>query len=47
MFIDSLVEFIDSLEDILIAAVTSMQGFMQDNIIGSHTCFYGHMDVNC
>ena len=23
------------------------QGFMQDNIIASHTCFGGHMDVNC
>ena len=23
------------------------QGFMQDNIIVSHTCFGGHMDVNC
>ena len=22
-------------------------GFMQDNIIASHTCFGGHMDVNC
>ena len=23
------------------------QGFMQDKIIASHTCFGGHMDVNC
>ena len=23
------------------------QGFMQDTIIASHTCFGGHMDVNC
>ena len=23
------------------------QGFMQDNIIASHTCFGGHMEVNC
>ena len=23
------------------------QGFMQDQIIASHTCFSGHMDVNC
>ena len=23
------------------------QGFMQDNIFASHTCFGGHMDVNC
>ena len=22
-------------------------GFMQDQIIASHTCFGGHMDVNC
>ena len=22
-------------------------GFMQDKIIASHTCFGGHMDVNC
>ncbi|KAK2182667.1 hypothetical protein NP493_341g01000 [Ridgeia piscesae] len=22
-------------------------GFMQDHIIASHTCFGGHMDVNC
>ena len=25
----------------------SGQGFMQDKIIASHTCFGGHMDVNC
>ena len=24
-----------------------IQGFLQDNIIASHTCFGGHMDVNC
>ena len=23
------------------------QGFMQDQIIASHTCFGGHIDVNC
>ena len=23
------------------------QGFMQDKIIATHTCFGGHMDVNC
>ena len=23
------------------------QGFMQDHIIASHTCFGGQMDVNC
>ena len=23
------------------------QGFMQDQIIASHTCFGGHVDVNC
>ena len=29
-------------------AVLSRQGFMQDQIIASHTCFGGHfMDVNC
>ena len=27
--------------------ITAYQGFMQDNIIASHTCFGGHMDVNC
>ena len=27
--------------------VTRCQGFMQDKIIASHTCFGGHMDVNC
>ena len=26
---------------------SARQGFMQDNIITSHTCFGGHMDVNC
>ena len=25
---------------------TDMQGFMQDQIIASNTCFGGHMDVN-
>ena len=24
-----------------------LQGFMQDKIITCHTCFGGHMDVNC
>ena len=27
--------------------VTYRQGFMQDKIIASHTCFGGHMNVNC
>ena len=27
--------------------ITDNQGFMQDKIIASHTCFGGHMDVNC
>ena len=27
--------------------VANHQGFMQDKIIASHTCFGGHMDVNC
>ena len=27
--------------------IQSQQGFMQDQIIASHTCFGGHMDVNC
>ena len=27
--------------------VCSKQGFMHDKIIASHTCFGGHMDVNC
>ena len=26
---------------------TYMEGFMQDKIIASYTCFGGHMDVNC
>ena len=26
---------------------TYIQGFMQDKIIASHTCFGRHMDVNC
>ena len=26
--------------------VAQLQGFMQDKIIASHTCFGGHMDVN-
>ena len=25
----------------------TLQDFMQDKIIASHTCFDGHMDVNC
>ena len=25
----------------------NVQGFMQDQIIASHTCFGGHVDVNC
>ena len=29
------------------ATVIGVQGFMQDNIIASYTCFVGHMDVNC
>ena len=24
-----------------------VQGFVQDQIVVSHTCFGGHMDVNC
>ena len=24
-----------------------VEGYMQDKIIASHTCFGGHMDVNC
>ena len=27
--------------------VHEAQGFMQDKIIASHTCFGGHVDVNC
>ena len=27
--------------------VSRDQGFTQDQIIASHTCFGGHMDVNC
>ena len=27
--------------------VSGGQGFIQDQIIASHTCFGGHMDVNC
>ena len=27
--------------------VESSQGFMQDQIIASYTCFGGRMDVNC
>ena len=26
---------------------SSKQGFMHDKIIASHTCFGGHMGVNC
>ena len=29
------------------ALYCGVQGFMQDTIIASHTCFGGHMDVNC
>ena len=29
------------------SCVETKQGFMQDKIIASHTCFGGHMDVNC
>ena len=25
----------------------NFQGFMQDQIIASHTCFGGHVDINC
>ena len=28
-------------------STVTLQGFMQDKIIASHTCFGGHMDVNC
>ena len=28
------------------SVIMSMQGFMQDQIIASHTCFGEHMDVN-
>ena len=27
--------------------VAGHQGFMQDTIVASHTCFGGYMDVNC
>ena len=27
--------------------VLCLQGFMQDEIIARHTCFGGHVDVNC
>ena len=30
-----------------IKVLPQCQGFMQDKIIASHTCFGGHMDVNC
>ena len=30
-----------------IGLICTVQGFMQDKIIASHTCFGGHMDVNC
>ena len=33
-----------NLNDVVIG---DSQGFMQDKIIASHTCFVGHMDVNC
>ena len=32
---------------ILFIQVLQDQGFMQDQIIASHTCFGGHLDVNC
>ena len=33
--------------DRLIVMLAYVPGFMQDTIIASHTCFGGHMDVNC
>ena len=32
---------------VLFYKLAYIQGFMQDKIIASHTCFGGHMDVNC
>ena len=32
--------------DQLAASAATPQGFMQDKIIASHTCFGGHTDVN-
>ena len=32
---------------ILVHPASNEQGFRQDEIIASHTCFSGHMDVNC
>ena len=32
---------------VVICGLCSGQDFMQDKIITSHTCFGGHMDVNC
>ena len=28
-------------------SLSGNHGFMQDQIIASHTCFGGHMDINC
>ena len=28
-------------------STVTLQGFMQDKIIASHTCFGEHMDVSC
>ena len=36
-----------STSEVTSAGVGGGQGFMQDKIIASHTCFGGHMDVNC
>ena len=32
---------------ILLYKYGALQGFMQDPVIASHTCFDGHMDVKC
>ena len=32
---------------VIIMPMDQVQGLMQDKIIASHTCFGGHMDVNC
>ena len=32
---------------VYLLSLDTSQGFMQDNIIASHTCFGGHMDVDC
>ena len=31
----------------IVGQYNGQQGFMQDKIIASHTCFGGHMEVNC